>query len=72
MNFGAMLHLVGKLNEAEDEYLTALTLSTSDHNKNESAEMSEGFRTIQVNLLRLHNIMKSRGLPIRKVVGVDD
>ncbi len=52
MNLGAMLHLVGKLTEAEDHYLTALRLEP-------------GNQATATNIQRLHNIMRSKGLKTR-------
>ena len=52
MNLGAMLHLVGKLSEAEDHYLRALRLRPHD-------------QATTINIQRLHRVMVSRGLPIK-------
>ena len=78
MNLGAMLHLAGKLNGAEEEYLTAWKLSTSTigndkatSNSNEN-ELIASRNTIKVNLKRLHNIMRGKGLPIIKTTGIDN
>ena len=71
MNLGAMLHLVGKLKEAEDEYLIALSLSTSlqkaQTNKNEQNELYASQNSIKINIKRLHNIMRSRGMKIKEI-----
>lgn len=56
MNLGAMLHLEGKLGEAESHYLIALGLNPAD-------------QSTKVNLGRLHNLMKRKGLPIRRSLG---
>ena len=76
MNLGAMLHLAGKLNGAEEEYLTAWKLSTignarTTSNANEN-ELIASRNTIKVNLKRLHNIMRGKGLPIIKTTGIDN
>ena len=78
MNLGAMLHLAGKLNGAEEEYLTAWKLSTSTignakttSNANEN-ELIASRDTIRVNLKRLHNIMQGKGMPIIKTIGIDN
>ena len=52
MNLGAMLHLVGKLWEAEDHYYTALRLKPHD-------------QATLINIQRLHKVMKAQGLPIK-------
>jgi hypothetical protein len=52
MNLGAMLHLVGKLSEAEDRYLSAWRLNPGDS-------------VTKTNLERLHNIMRKKGVPTR-------
>ena len=52
MNLGAMLHLVGKLSEAENHYLRALSLRPHD-------------QATAINIQRLHRVMVSRGLPIK-------
>ena len=71
MNLGAMLHLVGKLKEAEDEYLVAWALSNSlerkTKNLNEQNELQASRNSIKINLKRLHNIMTSKGLPIQDI-----
>ena len=71
MNLGAMLHLVGKLKEAEDEYLVAWSLSKSLErkatNQNEQNELHASKNSIKINLNRLHNIMRSKGLPIQEI-----
>ena len=78
MNLGAMLHLVGKLKEAEEEYLSAWTLSTHDiqykrtTNNGSHNEQIASLNSIKVNLIRLHNIMKRKGMPIQKVAEVDN
>ena len=77
MNLGAMLHLVGKLKEAEEEYLNAWELTTSSSknktpkNSVENSELLASKNTVRVNLKRLHNIMTSKGIQIKKVPGVD-
>ena len=48
-NLGAMLHLVGKLREAEASYLRALELAPEDANT-------------RVNLKRLRNVMRAKGV----------
>ena len=53
MNLGAMLHLVGKLSEAENHYLRALSLRPHD-------------QATAINIQRLHRVMVSRGLPIKQ------
>ena len=69
MNLGAMLHLLGKLKDAEDEYLTAWSLSTSkdkqSKNKIEQNELQASQNSIKINLKRLHNIMRSKGMSIK-------
>ena len=69
MNLGAMLHLLGKLKDAEDEYLTAWSLSTSkdkqSKNKIEQNELQASQNSIKINLKRLHNIMRSKGMSIQ-------
>ena len=78
MNLGAMLHLAGKLNGAEEEYLTAWKLSTSPigNDKTTSSsnenELIASRKAIKVNLKRLHNIMRGKGLPIIKTTGIDN
>lgn len=52
MNLGAMLHLIGKLSEAEDHYLTALRLRPHD-------------QATAINIQRLHRVMTAKGMPIR-------
>lgn len=54
MNLGAMLHLVGKLTEAEDHYLKAWQLRPGD-------------AATKTNIQRLHNIMRGRGLPVQSI-----
>ena len=54
MNLGAMLHLVGKLPEAEDHYLKAWNLNPGD-------------QATRTNIQRLHNIMRKKGLNTKKV-----
>ena len=78
MNLGAMLHLAGKLNGAEQEYLEAWKLSTSTignakttSNANDN-ELIASRNTIKVNLKRLHNIMRGKGMPIIKTTGIDN
>ncbi len=51
MNLGAMLHLVGKLAQAQEHYLTALRLRPHD-------------QATKINLQRLHRVMSSKGMPI--------
>ena len=51
MNLGAMLHLVGKLAEAEDHYLSALRLRPHD-------------QATTINIQRLHRVMAAKGMPI--------
>ena len=69
MNLGAMLHLLGKLKDAEDEYLTAWSLSTSEDNQSknkiEQNELQASQNSIKINLKRLHNIMRSKGMSIQ-------
>ena len=78
MNLGAMLHLAGKLKEAEEEYINALSLSTpADQYKRETSNISHNeqlasLNSIKVNLIRLHNIMRRKGMPIRKVEDLDN
>lgn len=78
MNLGAMLHLVGKLKEAEEEYLAAWTLTTASNkhkttaNKAEYNEHLSAQNTIKVNLKRLHNIMKSKGMQTKNATGIDN
>ena len=78
MNLGAMLHLVGKLKEAEEEYFSAWKLTTSHSkdnkalNKAEYTEQLASQNTIRINLKRLHNIMKSKGLKTKRVDGIDN
>lgn len=52
MNLGAMLHLVGKLVEAEERYLEAWRLNPGD-------------AATETNIQRLHNIMKKKGMKIK-------
>ena len=52
MNLGAMLHLVGKLVEAEERYLEAWRLNPGD-------------AATKTNIHRLHNIMKKKGMKIK-------
>ena len=52
MNLGAMLHLVGKLKEAENHYLTAWSLNPGDP-------------STRTNLERLHNIMRAKRIPFQ-------
>ena len=54
MNLGALLHLRGKLTEAEKEYVQALTLQPGD-------------QATRINIKRLHNIMKSKNLRTQKL-----
>ena len=56
MNLGAMLHLVGKLGEAETHYIKAWDLNRGDANT-------------LTNIKRLHNIMRSKGLKVKLVEG---
>ena len=71
MNLGAMLHLLGKLKDAEDEYLTAWSLSTTKYkqskNKIEQNELQASENSIKINLKRLHNIMTSKGISTKKI-----
>ena len=71
MNLGAMLHLLGKLKDAEDEYLTAWSLSTTQYkqskNKIEQNELQASQNSIKINLKRLHNIMTSKGISTKKI-----
>jgi hypothetical protein len=59
MNLGAMLHLVGKLSEAEDHYLMAWSLNPGD-------------QATRTNIQRLHNIMRKKGLAVKKVEPSED
>ena len=72
MNLGAMLHLVGNLKEAEDEYLIAWSLSTSlqktQKNKSEQNELYASQKSIEINIKRLHNIMKSKGMKVKEII----
>ena len=52
MNLGAMLHLVGKLTEAEEYYYEALKLRPAD-------------QTTAINMKRLHRAMSAKGLSIK-------
>ena len=78
MNLGAMLHLVGKLKEAEEEYLSAWALSApgnqykSPTSNDSHNEQFASLNSIKVNLIRLHNIMRKKRMPIKKVVGIDN
>lgn len=54
MNLGALLHLRGKLAEAEEEYIQAWTLRPGD-------------QATRINIQRLHNIMKSRNLTTQEL-----
>ena len=78
MNLGAMLHLIGKLREAEEEYLRAWTLSVpsnlhkSNLNTAEHGEHLAAQNTIKTNLKRLHNIMESKGMAIKNPNGLDN
>ena len=54
MNLGALLHLRGKLAEAEEEYIQAWTLGPGD-------------QATRINIQRLHNIMKSRNLTTQEL-----
>jgi Flp pilus assembly protein TadD len=54
MNLGACLHLVGKLSEAETHYL-------------EAARLSPGDRTTEINMGRLHNVMRKKGMKTKEV-----
>ncbi len=54
MNLGAMLHLVGKLGEAEERYFAALRLDP-------------GNQATVTNIRRLHNIMRGKGLKVREL-----
>ena len=71
-----MLHLVGKLKEAEEEYLSAWALSTKENqyqittSDDSYNEQISSLKSIKVNLIRLHNIMRRNGMSIKKVVGL--
>jgi len=52
MNLGAMLHLAGKLSEAESEYLISWKLRPGDP-------------STKTNIQRLHNVMIKKGLKIK-------
>ena len=54
MNLGAMLHLAGKLLEAESEYMISLKLRPGDV-------------STRTNIQRLHNIMKKKGLKTKEL-----
>ena len=54
MNLGALLHLRGKLAEAEEEYIKAWTLQPGDP-------------ATRTNIQRLHNIMRARNLTIQQL-----
>ena len=56
MNLGAMLHLVGKLREAETHYIKAWDLNRGDANT-------------LTNIRRLHNIMRGKGIKVNSVDG---
>ena len=72
MNLGAMLHLLGNLKEAEDEYLIAWSLSTSlqktQKNKREQNELDASQKSIEINIKRLHNIMKNKGMKVKEII----
>lgn len=53
MNLGAILHLNGRLREAEENYLRALQLKPDD-------------AITQSNLRKLRNIMEKQGLNVHK------
>ena len=78
MNLGAMLHLVGKLKDAEEEYLSAWKLATSHSKKGKDSDTADyneqlaSQNTIRINLKRLHNIMQNKGLKIKKANGIDN
>ncbi|QQP36015.1 Transmembrane and TPR repeatcontaining protein 2like, partial [Caligus rogercresseyi] len=57
MNLGAMLHFLEKYQEAESSYLRALMLDPSNP-------------STRINLQRLHNIMKKRGLATSSKISV--
>ena len=61
MNLGACLHLVGKLAEAEEQYAAAWRLSGSA-----SGGGDGGRATLEVNVKRLHNAMRKKGLRTRR------
>lgn len=54
MNLGAMLHLVGKLQEAEQNYIKAWNLRPGD-------------ASTKINIQRLHNIMRAKKLKVANV-----
>ena len=55
LNLGAMLHLRGKLQEAESQYLEAWSIHP-------------GHANVKINLERLHNIMRKKDMKIRDIV----
>ena len=57
LNLGAMLHLRGKLVEAEQCYLKAWSLNPGDS-------------STKINIQRLHKAMRKKNLPISKVIDV--
>jgi Flp pilus assembly protein TadD len=59
MNLGAMLHLVGKLKEAEDRYFSALKLNPGDS-------------ATKTNIQRLHNIMRKKGMKVKSFEQTDN
>ena len=59
MNLGALLHLVGRLREAEAAYLEAWRLG-------------HGQEATRTNLRRLHGLMRARGLEVARVEGLGD
>ena len=59
MNLGACLHLVGKLAEAEEQYEAAWRLTGSSGGDG-------GRATLEVNVKRLHNAMRKKGLRTRR------
>lgn len=60
MNLGACLHLVGKLAEAEEQYEAAWRLTGSSGGDGGSRS------TLEVNVNRLHNAMRKKGLRTRR------
>ena len=54
LNLGAILHLRGKLREAEEHYIRAYTINPHQHN-------------IKVNIQRLHNIMRKNNMKTRDI-----
>ena len=54
LNLGAMLHLRGKLQEAETQYLKAWSLQPGDP-------------STKINIQRLHNVMRKKNLTITNI-----